>query len=147
MPSPIAPRLLTVVALLVAAVGFVLQLVAGVTNTPTIPPGLVAILVAAGLVAFVRGPSVAVAGPAAGLFNLVAFVVVGAADRLIDPSPATAFVGAWLMVVALIVASLTGTIATVQSHRSQDAAVVGGSSSACSTASSHSRWASSDRRP
>lgn len=110
---------LTVVALLVAAIGFVIQMVAGVTNTPTIPPGLVAILLAAGLVAFLPGPGVPIAGPAAGLFNLVVFVAVGAADRLVQPSSASAFVGAWLMVVALVVAIIAGTIATVQNHRAQ----------------------------
>jgi hypothetical protein len=113
---------LTVVALLVAAIGFVVQMVAGVTNTPTIPPGLVAILVAAGLVAFLPGRGVPVAGPAAGLFNLVAFVLVGAADRLLQPSPASAFVGAWFMVVALIVATIAGTIATVQNYRTRPVA-------------------------
>jgi hypothetical protein len=110
---------LTVLALLVAAIGFVVQMIGGVTNTPTIPPGLVAILVAAGLVAFVPGRWVPIAGPAAALFNLVAFVLVGAADRLFQSSPASAFVGAWLMVVALIVAGVAGTIATVQNRRTQ----------------------------
>jgi hypothetical protein len=100
-----------VVALLVAATGFVVQMVAGVTNTPTIPPGLVAILAAAGLVAFLPGRGVPAAGSAAGLFNLVVFVVVGAADRLVEPSLASAFAGAWVMVVALTVATIAGTIA------------------------------------
>jgi hypothetical protein len=103
---------LTVVALLAAAAGFVAQMAAGVTDTPTIPPGLVAIVAAAGLVAFLPGESVPLAGPATGLFNLVALFVVGAADRLLDVSPTSAFVGAWVMVVALIVASVAGTIAT-----------------------------------
>jgi hypothetical protein len=110
---------LTVVALLVAAVGFVVQMIAGVTNTPTIPPGLVAILVAAGVVAFSGGPGAPIAGPAAGLFNLVVFVVVGAADRLVDPSPASAFLGAWLMVAGLIVAIVAGTIVTAQNYRTR----------------------------
>jgi hypothetical protein len=110
---------LTVLALLVAAIAFVVQVAAGVTDTPTIPPGLVAILVAAGLVAFLPGRSVPLAGPAAGLFNLVAFVLTGAADRLVQPSPASAFVGAWLMIVALVVATITGAIATVQNHRTR----------------------------
>jgi hypothetical protein len=113
---------LTVVALLVAATGFVAQMVSGETNTPTIPPGLVAILVAAGLVAFLPGRGVPIAGPAAGLFNLVAFVVVGAADRLLQLSPASAFVGAWFMVVALIVASVAGTLATAQNCRTRPVA-------------------------
>jgi hypothetical protein len=112
---------LTVVGLLVGAIGFVLQMVAGVTDTPTIPPGLVAILVAAGLVAFVPGRGVPAAGPAAGLFNLVVFAFVGA-DRLVEPSPASALVGAWLMVVGLIVATIAGTIAAVQNYRAQPVA-------------------------
>jgi hypothetical protein len=110
---------LTVVTLLVAAIGFVVQMVAGVTNTPTIPPGLVAILLAAGLIAFLPGRGVPATGPAAGLFNLVVFVVVGAADRLLQPSPASAFLGAWFMVVALIIATFAGTIATVQNYRTR----------------------------
>ena len=86
-----APRTsgLTAVALLIAAVGFVTQMVAGVTDTPTIPPGLVVILVAAGLVAFVPGRWTPLAGVVAGVFNLVASIVVDAVDRLGDPSPAT----------------------------------------------------------
>jgi hypothetical protein len=44
---------LTVAALLVAACGFVLQRLSGVTNTPTVPPGLVTLLVTStGLVCF-----------------------------------------------------------------------------------------------
>ena len=122
-PAPPVPtrlstaRTLTVVALLVAAIGFVIQMVSGVTDTPTIPPGLVAIIVAALVVAFRPGRWAPVTGPAAGLFNLVAFVVVDAADRLLEPSPPTAFVGAWFMVLALIVASVAGTIATIRNHR------------------------------
>ena len=117
--DPPAPRTSrsTVVALLIAAVGFVTQMVAGVTDTPTIPPGLVVILVAAGLVAFVPGRWMPLAGVVAGLFNLVASVVVDAVDRLIDPSPATGFIGAWLMYIGLIAACVVGTIATVRNAR------------------------------
>jgi peptidoglycan/LPS O-acetylase OafA/YrhL len=107
----------TVVALLAAAVGFVVQMASGVTDTPTIPPGLVAIVLAALLVAFLPGKRAPVAGPAAGLFNLVAFVLAGAVARLVQQSPASAFVGAWLMVVALVVATVAGTIAAVQNER------------------------------
>lgn len=113
---------LTAFALLIAAVGFVTQMVAGVTDTPTIPPGLVVILVAAVLVAFVPGRWMPLAGVFAGLFNLVASVLVDAADRLIDPSPATGFIGAWLMHIGLIAACAAGTIATVRSAESSHAA-------------------------
>ena len=116
-PAPRSSRL-TVVALLIAAVGFVIQMVAGVTDTPTIPPGLVVILVAAGLIAFVPGRWMPLAGVVAGLFNLVASVVVDAADRLTDPSPATGFIGAWLMHIGLIAACVLGTMAAARNSES-----------------------------
>jgi hypothetical protein len=76
---------LTVTALLVAAGGFVLQMASGVTNTPTVPPGLVTLLVAAGLVALLSWWWMPVVGSVAGLFNLIAFVVIGAVGRLVEP--------------------------------------------------------------
>lgn len=84
---------LTVLALLVAAIAFVVQMAAGVTDTPTIPPGLVAILVAAGLVAFLPGRSVPLAGPAAGLFNLVAFVLTSTMEPSGGIGPAATATG------------------------------------------------------
>jgi hypothetical protein len=108
----------TVVALLIAAVGFVTQMVAGVTDTPTIPPGLVAILIAAGLIAFVPGRWIPLAGVVAGLFNLVASLAVDAVERLSDTSPASGFIGAWLMHIGLIAACILGTTATVRNGES-----------------------------
>ena len=116
-PVPTTSRL-TGVALLIAAAGFVIQMAAGVTDTPTIPPGLVVILVAASAVAFVPGRWVPLAGVVAGLFNLVASVAVDAVDRLTDPSPVAGFIGAWLMQVGLIAACVVGTIATARNARS-----------------------------
>jgi hypothetical protein len=107
-------RALTAIALVVAGIGFVIQMAAGVTNTPTIPPGLIAIVVAAGLVAFVPAGWVALAGTAAGLLNLGAFIVAGATERLFEANPEAAFVAVWCMVVALVVASIAGILATIQ---------------------------------
>ena len=112
---------ITVIALLVAGVGFVLQMAAGVTDTPTIPPGLVAIVGAALLVTVLPTGWTPLAGPVAGLFNLLALVVVGAADRLADPSPASAFIGVWMMVPWLIVATIAGTIAAARNQRASTA--------------------------
>jgi hypothetical protein len=111
----------TVIALLVAAVGFVVQMAAGVTDTPTIPPGLVAIVGAALLVAVLPTGSTPLAAPVAGVFNLLALVVVGAADRLADPSPASGLIGGWTMVLALIAASIAGTIAAARNRRAATA--------------------------
>jgi hypothetical protein len=50
--SPLSPAgKVTVVALLVAAAGFAIQIVSGV-DVPPVPPGLVIMLMAAALVAF-----------------------------------------------------------------------------------------------
>jgi hypothetical protein len=107
-------RALTTIALVVAGIGFVIQVAAGVTDTPTIPPGLVAIVVAAGLVAFVPARQAPLAGTAAGMFNLAAFVAVDATDRLFEADPQVALVAVWCMVVALVVASIAGILATIQ---------------------------------
>lgn len=112
---------LTVIALLVASVGFVVQMAAGVTNTPTIPPGLVAIIGAAVLITVAPTGWTPVAGPVAGLFNLIALVVVGAVDRLADPSPAGAFIGAWMMTLGLFVAAIAGTIGAARNRRAATA--------------------------
>jgi hypothetical protein len=111
-------RTLTVVALLVAATGFVVQMIAGVTDTPTVPPGLVVILAAAGLIAFAPGRWMPLAGPVTGLFSFVALFAVDADDRLDDLDPVSAFLGQWFMVAALVVASVSGAIATVRSRQS-----------------------------
>jgi hypothetical protein len=108
---------LTVTALLVTAGGFVLQMASGVTNTPTVPPGLVTLLVAAGLVALLSWWWMSVVGAFAGLFNLIAFVVIGAVGRLVEPSPLSSFVGAWIMFLAVIVAVVAGSVATIQNYR------------------------------
>ncbi len=108
---------LTVAALLIAAGGFVLQMVSGVTNTPTVPPGLVILLVAAGLVALLPWWWMPVVGAFAGLFNLIAFVVIGAVGRLLEPSPLSSFVGARIMFLAAIAAAVAGIIATIQNYR------------------------------
>jgi hypothetical protein len=110
---------LTAVALLIAAVGFVTQMVAGVTDTPTIPPGLVVIVVAGLLIVFAPGRGTAIAGVFAGVFNLVASVLVDAVDRLTDPSPAGGFIGAWLMHAGLVGACIAGAIATVRNAEAE----------------------------
>lgn len=107
---------LTVAALLVAAAGFVIQIVSGV-DVPTVPPGLVIMLVAAGLVAFLPWRWMPVVGAAVGLFLLVGFFASGAVGSLLDPSRLGVFVGAWIQFLAVIVAVVAGIVATVQNYR------------------------------
>ena len=109
---------LTVAALLVAAAGFAIQIVSGV-DVPTVPPGLVIMLVAAGLVAFLPWRWTPVIGTVVGLFLFVGFFASGAVGNLLDLNRLGVFIGAWIQFLAVIVAAVTGIIATVQHYRSR----------------------------
>jgi hypothetical protein len=109
----------TVAALLVAAGGYVLQMVSGVTNSPTVPPGLVILLVAADIVAVLSWRWMPVVGAFAGLFDLTVFLAMGAMGRLLEPSPLGSLVGAWIMFLAAIVVGIAGIVATIQNYRTQ----------------------------
>ena len=106
----------TVAALLVAAAGIVIQYVSGV-DFPTVPPGLIILLVAAALVAFGPWRWTPIVGIVVGLFFLVGFFASGAVGSLLEPSQLGVFVGAWVQFLAVIVAVVAGAVATVQNFR------------------------------
>jgi hypothetical protein len=114
---------LTVAALLVAVAGIVIQIVSGV-DYPTVPPGIVILLVAAGVVAFGPWRWAPVAGVVVGLFLLVGFFASGAAARLLDPSQLGGFAGTWVQFMAVIVAVVVGTTATIQNFRTRREEIV-----------------------
>jgi hypothetical protein len=107
---------LTVAALLVAALGFAIQIVSGI-DVPTVPPGLVILVVAATVVALLPWRWVPVVGAFAGLFLFVGFFASGALGNLLDPSRFGVLVGAWIQFLALIVAVAGGLVATIQNYR------------------------------
>ena len=109
---------LTVAALLVAAAGFVIQIVSGV-EVPTVPPGLVILLVAAALVAFAPWRWMPVVGVVVGLFLLVGFFASGAVGSLLEPSELGVFLGAWVQFLAMIFAVVAGIVAVSQNYRIQ----------------------------
>ncbi len=106
----------TVAALLVAAVGIVIQYVSGV-DFPTVPPGLIILLVAAALITFGPWRWPPIVGIVVGLFFLVGFFASGAVGSLLEPSQLGVFVGAWVQFLAVIVAVVAGAVATVQNFR------------------------------
>ena len=114
-PLSLASKL-TVAALIVAALGFAIQIVFGV-EVPTIPPGLVILLVAAGLVALLPWRWVPAVGAFAGLFLFVGFFASGAVVVLLDPSRLGVLVGAWIQFLALLITVVAGIIATIQNYR------------------------------
>ena len=106
----------TVAALLVAAFGFAIQIFSGV-EVPTVPLGLVILLVAAGLVALSPWRWAPTIGIVVGLFMFVGFFASGAVSNLSDPSRFGVLVGAWiqfLAVIAVIVAG--GVVATTRNY-------------------------------
>lgn len=107
---------LTVAALLVAALGFAIQIFSGI-DVPTVPPGLVILVVAATVVALLPWRWVPVVGAFAGLFLFVGFFASGALSNLLDPSRFGVLVGAWIQFLALIVAVAGGLVATIQNYR------------------------------
>ena len=109
---------LTVAALLVAAAGFVIQIVSGV-DVPTVPPGLVILLVAAALVAFAPWRWMPVVGVVVGLFLLVGFFASGAVGSLLEPSELGVFLGAWVQFLAVIVAVIAGIVAVSQNYQTR----------------------------
>jgi len=116
-PSSLSPASkLTVAALLVAALGFAIQIVSGI-EVPTVPPGLVILVVAATVVALLPWRWAPVVGAFAGLFLFVGFFASGALGNVLDPSRFGVLVGAWIQFLALIVAVVGGLVATIQNYR------------------------------
>ncbi len=111
---------LTVTALLVAAVGFAIQIVFGLT-VPTIPPGLVILVGAAALVAFVRQRWAPGIGVVVGVFMLVGFFASGALVNLVDPARLGVLAGAWVQFIAVLATIVTGIVAVVQNYRRRTA--------------------------
>jgi hypothetical protein len=98
--------------LLVASAGFALQIISGI-EAPTVPPGLIIMLAAAALVAFVQWRWIPLLASAAALFLIVGFFASGAVDNLLDPSRLGVLIGAWVQLVALVVSAAAGIIAVI----------------------------------
>src|SRR5262245_39484117 len=93
---------LTVAALLVAAVGIVVQILFG-HNYPTVPPGLFVLVVPAVLVWFVPWRWMPVVGAVAALFQLIGLFAAGQASRLGGSESVGDTVGLWVQLVAVVV--------------------------------------------
>jgi hypothetical protein len=95
---------LTIIALVAAAAGFGFQILFGGVQVPTIPPGLIILLVPAGLVAFGRWRWTPVTAVVAGLFLTIGLFLSGSGRRLHDSSQTSGFIGLWIQCLAQVVA-------------------------------------------
>ena len=98
-------------ALAVAAAGIIIQIIGGV-NYPAVPPGLIILLAAAALVAFLPWRWASVFGVLAGAFMVIG--AIGAANARYDlthPGHPGAFIGTWIQLIAVVIAVVAGVMA------------------------------------
>jgi hypothetical protein len=109
---------LNVAGLVAAAAGIVIQIASG-ADYPTVPPGLIILLTAAGLVALgARWGWTTIVGVVVPTFLLVGGVVAPQArEQLGDPGEVGVFVGTVVQLLAMAVALVAGLVAVWQSYQ------------------------------
>ena len=105
---------LSAVALLVAGVGIVLQVLGG-ADYPVVPPGLLILVAAGGFVWFAPWRWAPVVALVVGVFMIVGLFAADQAERLVDVESALDTTGLWLQMVALVVSIGTGALALMGS--------------------------------
>jgi hypothetical protein len=106
-------------ALTVAAIGIIIQIIGGV-KYPAVPPGLLILLAAAALVAFLPWRWAPVIGVLAGAFMV--FGAIAAANARYDlthPGHPGAFIGTWIQLIAVVVAVVAGIAALTVRNRAR----------------------------
>lgn len=98
---------LNVTGLLVAAVGIVIQIIGGI-DYPVVPPGLVILVVTAGLIAFARWWWVSIVGVLVPLFLLVSGPIAIANEDEPHRTDAVALAGTVVQAVGVVVALIAG---------------------------------------
>ena len=104
---------IAVAALMVAAVGVVIQIAAG-HPYPTVPPVLFILLIPAGLIAFGRWRWAPVSAVLAGLFLTVWLIASGASGRLFDLRNPADSLGLWIQTLAVLAATAAALVSTIQ---------------------------------
>ncbi len=111
------PARTQVTALIVAAAGIVVQIIAGV-NYPAVPPGLIILLVAAALVLFVPWRWVSLIAVFASGFLLIGGLAnADSRSHLTHLGHPGAFVGTWIEIAAMAVAVVAGITALIVGNR------------------------------
>jgi hypothetical protein len=101
----------TVLALLIAGVGVGLQIAAGAPY-PTVPLVFFILLIPAGLISAGRWWWTPILAVVAGLFLTFGLFAAGETGRLADPTSFADSFGLWTQTVAVLVAILSGALAT-----------------------------------
>ncbi len=118
--NPATAHRAVVGGLLVAAAGVVTMAISGVTFTTAVPPGLLILLLPAGLVAAGRWRWASVLAGIAALFIVVGYIPSGAIGQLFDPVASGAFVGLWLQFGGASVAVAAAAVAAMRDVQVRD---------------------------
>jgi hypothetical protein len=94
--------------------------ISGVTFTTAVPPGLLILLIPAGLVAAGRWRWASVLAGIAALFIVVGYIPSGAIGQLFDPVASGAFVGLWLQFGGASVAVAAAAVAAMRDLQVRD---------------------------
>jgi hypothetical protein len=114
-------RVWTIAGLLTGAAGLVLQQAGGVVM-PTVPPGLIFLVVAAGLMAVKRWKWAAIAAILAAGAEIAGFFGSGNAARLTGLDQFGAFTGSWIRLAGIVVALIAGVAATRAAYQGRPSA-------------------------
>lgn len=112
-------RVWTVVGLLVGAIGLIAQKIAGVTM-PAVPPGLIFLIVAAGLMLNPRWKWAAIIAVLAGLAEVAGFFGSGGVSNLTAEFGVLA--SSWIRLLGIVTAVVAGALATKAAYRKAPAA-------------------------
>lgn len=107
----------TVGALGAAAVGIVVQIASGAPY-PSVPPGLIIVLVAAALVWFAPWRWMPLLGVLAAGFQVFGLFAAGQSERLVTFAPVGDSIGLWIQLLGLCAAVIAGIAAVAGSARS-----------------------------
>ena len=111
---------LTVAALVVAAVGVVIQILAG-HPYPAVPPVFFILLIPAALIAFGRWWWAPLSAILAGVFLTFGLFASGESGRLFDLRNPGDSLGLWIQTLAVLVATASAIVATVQNYLGRSA--------------------------
>lgn len=107
---------LTVVCLVAATAGIIIQILSG-ASYPKVPPVFFILLIPACLIFFGRWRWAPVASVLGGLFLTLGFFSSGALVRMLDQNNYGVSAGLWLQMLGVWAAIVCGIIATVQNYR------------------------------
>jgi hypothetical protein len=109
-PATSSARVWTIAGLLVGAVGLIVQKVGGM-EMPVVPPGLIFLVVAAGLMLNTKWRWAPIVAVLAGVAELAGFFGSGAASWLTRSDEFVGMAGTWIRLIGIATAAVAGALA------------------------------------